>query len=262
MTWASSWFTVEDLKRQNYPGDWPWKPEWWVGDVSRGRHARSHENGSFRDGLDEYSAAFRRAVCQLTPVSVADDLIQAVRRPPRIVSGGGGEPVDFGHAGDIMSTTRSSDSGTGGVRACDELSGIRRRRKCSEYQCGYCGDSCGGGSPGRGAIPGDRGTRVLRDPEDPTSRIPILEESSSQRWIANGVISGGMIPKLEESFGAMKRGPAAFISWIHPPRGGLEKGADGGRLSRDGFAPFVLGRGGNYQPLHGHRSPLASFHCS
>ena len=22
VTWASSWFTVEDLKRQNYPGDW------------------------------------------------------------------------------------------------------------------------------------------------------------------------------------------------------------------------------------------------
>src|SRR6266852_6896266 len=28
------------------------------------------------------------------------DVVEAVRRPPRVVSGGGAEPVDFGHVGD------------------------------------------------------------------------------------------------------------------------------------------------------------------
>ena len=33
---------------------------------------------------------------------VADDVIQAQRRPPRIVSGCGDEPIDFGEVGDIL----------------------------------------------------------------------------------------------------------------------------------------------------------------
>jgi acetylglutamate kinase len=51
---------------------------------------------------------------------------------------------------------------------------------------------------------------VLRDIKDPSSRIPRLTVADGQRAIADGVVSGGMIPKLEESFAALSLGARAI----------------------------------------------------
>jgi acetylglutamate kinase len=47
---------------------------------------------------------------------------------------------------------------------------------------------------------------VLRDVDDPESRIGRLSIDEGRRAIAEGVVSGGMIPKLEESFESLARG--------------------------------------------------------
>lgn len=47
---------------------------------------------------------------------------------------------------------------------------------------------------------------VLRDADDETSVIPRIDEPSFQRLVQQGVIVGGMIPKLENSFAALRRG--------------------------------------------------------
>ena len=51
---------------------------------------------------------------------------------------------------------------------------------------------------------------VLRDVSDPGSRIPRLTVAEGRRAIAEGTVSGGMIPKLEESFGALEAGARAI----------------------------------------------------
>ena len=50
----------------------------------------------------------------------------------------------------------------------------------------------------------------MRDIDDPSSRIPRLTVAEGKRAIADGVVSGGMIPKLEESFAALALGARAI----------------------------------------------------
>jgi acetylglutamate kinase len=47
---------------------------------------------------------------------------------------------------------------------------------------------------------------VLERLEDPSSRLPELTIAEARRLCERGVVSGGMIPKLEESFVALERG--------------------------------------------------------
>jgi len=47
---------------------------------------------------------------------------------------------------------------------------------------------------------------VLRNPEDPESLIPRISEEEFHLLKAQGIVSGGMIPKLENAFEAIRRG--------------------------------------------------------
>ncbi len=47
---------------------------------------------------------------------------------------------------------------------------------------------------------------VLADPADPTTRISTLTRELVQRYIADGTIQGGMIPKVESCLAALDRG--------------------------------------------------------
>ena len=47
---------------------------------------------------------------------------------------------------------------------------------------------------------------VLRDADDDGSVIPLIDEAEASRLIAQGIIAGGMIPKIENAFEAIRRG--------------------------------------------------------
>lgn len=62
---------------------------------------------------------------------------------------------------------------------------------------------------------------VLRDPSDPSTLIPRLTEADFRALVADGTIAGGMIPKLENAFAALRAGVAAVrITNIHNLQGG------------------------------------------
>jgi acetylglutamate kinase len=52
---------------------------------------------------------------------------------------------------------------------------------------------------------------VLRDVKDPASRIARIDRSQFDRMVADGTISGGMIPKVEESFDVLKGGARSVV---------------------------------------------------
>ncbi|HIZ01132.1 MAG TPA: acetylglutamate kinase [Candidatus Bacteroides merdipullorum] len=52
---------------------------------------------------------------------------------------------------------------------------------------------------------------VLRDENDDESVIPSLTPDDFQAYVADGIIQGGMIPKLENSFEALKAGVSQVI---------------------------------------------------
>jgi acetylglutamate kinase len=135
-------------------------------------------------------------------------VIAADKRPPRVVSGGGSEPIDLGHVGDVSGFERAL------------LEHLLAADYVPVLAC------LGAGSDGRlyninadivatrlaielGAhdlvvltgVPG-----VLEKLDDPASRRPHLTIAEARELIRTGVVGGGMIPKLEESFVALEAG--------------------------------------------------------
>ena len=50
---------------------------------------------------------------------------------------------------------------------------------------------------------------VLRNPSDPSTLIPVITEADFHTLVADGIIAGGMIPKLENAFRAIHAGVAS-----------------------------------------------------
>jgi acetylglutamate kinase len=73
---------------------------------------------------------------------------------------------------------------------------------------------------------------VLRDVSDPASRIPRLTVAEGRRLIAEGAVTKGMIPKLEESFAALGEG----VRRIH-----IVGRLASGDLVREAAAPGSIG---------------------
>jgi acetylglutamate kinase len=140
------------------------------------------------------------------------DLVQAHKRPPRVISGGGPEPVDLGHVGDVDGfdlplLEAVLAAGRLPVVACLGHDGdgavynINADIVANQLAGALHADALMlvTGAPG-----------VLRDVNDPSSRIARLTVDEGRRAIADGVVTGGMIPKLEESFGAIEAGARAI----------------------------------------------------
>lgn len=52
---------------------------------------------------------------------------------------------------------------------------------------------------------------VMRNPDDATSLIPLIDKNSYQQLIADGTVSGGMIPKIDNAFAALAGGVRRVI---------------------------------------------------
>lgn len=138
--------------------------------------------------------------------------VEAVRRPPRVVSGGGPDAIDFGHVGDV----------TGFNLALLEL--LFREGYVPVIAC--LGADAGGhtyninadivGNQLAGALRADHlflvtsTPGVLRDVKDAASRLPLLTSGAARQAISEGVVTGGMIPKLEEAIAVLGTGVQAI----------------------------------------------------
>jgi acetylglutamate kinase len=154
------------------------------------------------------SALKRRGVRAMSVSGVAAGVIEAKKRPPRKVSGGGDEPIDFGHVGDIiridtelidmllakdylpvLSPLGADDEGNvfniNADVVATRLAAELRAEKLLLMT----------GTPG-----------VMEDIDDPTTVISRLTAADARKAIDDEVIKGGMIPKLEESMKAIEAG--------------------------------------------------------
>ena len=52
---------------------------------------------------------------------------------------------------------------------------------------------------------------VLRDENDDDSVIPVITPEEFKEFVAQGIIQGGMIPKLENSFSAIDAGVSQVV---------------------------------------------------
>lgn len=58
---------------------------------------------------------------------------------------------------------------------------------------------------------------VLSNPDDEDSVIPLITRADFERYVADGTVAGGMLPKLENAFEAISAGVRASTSPLPPP---------------------------------------------
>jgi acetylglutamate kinase len=136
-------------------------------------------------------------------------LIRARKRPPRVVSGAGEEPVDFGEVGDVDSigtgvlhtllaaglvpviATLGVTSAGGRVFNINADTTSVRLAQSLDAAALLLVTKVGG---------------IFRDLDDPDSRIADVTADEARALISDGVISGGMIPKVEEALAVLGDG--------------------------------------------------------
>ncbi|MDC0710526.1 acetylglutamate kinase [Stigmatella sp. ncwal1] len=168
----------------------------------------------------DVAAAFRLAgVPALCTTGVSAGLIDARKRPAKVITGAGPEPIDLGLVGDVTDVNtalfeRLSEAGL--VPVLGSLSGDAQGQV---FNINADTVATRVAAKLRAAklflvsnVPG-----VLADKNDPSTRIPTLTPAEAQEKIASGVIQGGMIPKVEESLSMLEEGiEAIHIVGISP----------------------------------------------
>ncbi len=181
----------------------------------------------------EVARAFRLAgVPALCATGVSAGLVDAVRRPPKVISGAGPEPVDLGLVGDITRVDvalleRLSEAGVVPVlgslagSATGDVYNINADTVATRIAAALKAAKLFLVSN----VPG-----VLKDKADPSTRIPSLTRAQALEQIASGVIQGGMVPKVEESLAMLEAGiDAIHIVGIQPPEAILLEAQESGR---------------------------------
>jgi acetylglutamate kinase len=154
--------------------------------------------------------------------------VEAKRRPPKVVSGGGPDPVDFGFVGDVVGVNDALvrllvTNGFVPVIAClgaDSSGGIFNiNADAVANQIAIRLDA-------KALVLVTDVPGVLRDVSDPSSRIGRLTVAEGKKAIEDGVITKGMIPKVEESFAAIAQGVRAVHVVGKLAKGDLRRAVD------------------------------------
>jgi acetylglutamate kinase len=139
-------------------------------------------------------------------------VVRAVKRPAKVYAGAGPDPIDLGHVGDVTGFN------------LDLLETLWRARFVPVIAC-LGADASGGvyninadmvGNQLAAALRADRlflitsAPGVLRDLNDPSSRLPQLTRADAKAAIADGTVTGGMIAKLEEAIAVVDQGVGAL----------------------------------------------------
>ncbi|HVJ90538.1 MAG TPA: acetylglutamate kinase [Labilithrix sp.] len=134
--------------------------------------------------------------------------VLARRRPPTVVNGAGPDPVDFGFVGDVIGVNAEllallGDAGYVPVLAC---LGADTSGQTYNINADAVANQVAIRLDARALVLVTDVPGVLRDVADPSSRIGRMTIADGKRAIEEGIVTKGMIPKLEESFAAIAEG--------------------------------------------------------
>jgi len=138
--------------------------------------------------------------------------VQAVRRPPKVYPSAGPEPVDMGFVGDVTGFNLALletlwGAGFVPVIAClgaDASGGVYN------INADLVGNQLAAALKARRLFLVTSTPGVLRDVNDPASRLARLTSAEARLAIADGAVTGGMIAKLEEAMAVVDQGVGAI----------------------------------------------------
>ena len=139
--------------------------------------------------------------------------IRATRRPPRVMAGAGPDPVDLGLVGDVTGFNLAliGDLHARGYVPVLACLGMDAKGQALNINGDTVASQLAGALRADALVLVTSTPGVLRDVKEPSSRIPRIGRAEFERMVADGTISGGMIPKLEESFEVMKAGARSVV---------------------------------------------------
>jgi acetylglutamate kinase len=159
------------------------------------------------------------------------NVILAERRPPSVIHGGPPEPVDLGLVGDVVGVNRALlalllDHGYVPVLAC---LGAARDGAVYNINADVVANHVAVELAASALVFASDVPGVLADRHDPSSRIATITEAEGRELVASGKVVDGMIPKLEESFAAIRSGVARIhiVGTLGPGDLGRELAAPG-----------------------------------
>jgi acetylglutamate kinase len=135
------------------------------------------------------------------------------RRPPRVMAGAGPDPVDLGLVGDVVGFNLPllGDIWARGYVPVLACLGCDREGQPLNINGDTVASQLAGALRADALVLVTSAPGVLRDVKDPASRIPRITHADFTRGVADGSISGGMIPKLEESFEVLQDGARSVV---------------------------------------------------
>lgn len=164
--------------------------------------------------VDVTAAALGAGLRAVGISGVSDATVSAHKRPPIVVSGGGDTPVDFGWVGaiDEIRTELVTHLWQGGFTPVLNTLGVEAQGSRPQLFNINADTVASAAAAALGVdhlflmtgVPG-----VLRDKDDPSTRIPRLSASQARQAIADEVIVGGMIPKVEDALARLDAGVSA-----------------------------------------------------
>jgi acetylglutamate kinase len=159
-------------------------------------------------------AALVRAGCK--PVGLhgaSSGAILAKKRPPKVMAGAGPDPIDFGLVGDVTGVNRELLSllvtnGHVPVLAC---LGCDEHGQTYNINADTVANQVAVALDAKALVVVSDVPGVLRDVSDPSTRIAKMNKADADKAIEGGVVTKGMIPKLEESFAAIASGVRSVL---------------------------------------------------
>lgn len=151
--------------------------------------------------------------------------VKATRRAPTVVPSAGPDPVDFGLVGDVVGVNGEllsllGDAGYVPVLAC---LGCDEKGIVYNINADAVANQVAIRLDARGLVLVTDVPGVLRDINDPSSRIGRMTFAEGKKAIEDGVVTKGMVPKLEESFASIERGVRAVYIMGRLERGDLAR---------------------------------------
>ena len=167
--------------------------------------------GAWLVNVDLCSALLSAGARPLGLHGASSCVVRAHKRPPRVVAGGGFDPVDFGHVGDVDGIDKElleqlTALGYVPVIAC---LGADADGHVYNINADVVANKTAAVLGARALVLVTDVLGVLRDVTDAGSRIPRMTAAEGRAAIESGIVTKGMIPKLTESFEAIAEGVRA-----------------------------------------------------
>jgi acetylglutamate kinase len=157
----------------------------------------------------ELCAALQARGVQTVGLHAGSGVLRARRRPPRVISGAGPEPVDMGLVGDVVGFDLPLLESLWGASRVPVMSSLGLEGGAVlNLNADLVASQLAAALKASSLVAVTAVGGVRRDKDDPATRIAKLTVSEARRAIADGTVKGGMIPKLEEAFVPLGSGVA------------------------------------------------------